>query len=130
MIRDDRLVLSRRQYAVDLTSLDLMERTFPEGSVWYGTVRAVWFRRRKGVTVACVGALWDFQHHKPLDVPGFLAVHDDGRHGGNCEARWDGRKYWDTDGRPETHVDGLALLRPMLDNYPDVPRGFDGWWRF
>ena len=24
----------------------------------------------------------------------------------------------------------LGLLRPMLDAYPQVPAGFDGWWTF
>jgi hypothetical protein len=24
----------------------------------------------------------------------------------------------------------LKILRPMLANYPALPDGYDGWWRF
>jgi hypothetical protein len=24
----------------------------------------------------------------------------------------------------------LAVLRPMLENCPVIPDGYDGWWRF
>jgi hypothetical protein len=81
------------------------------------------------VTVACIGTLWDRQPERPADAVEFLECHDDGRHGGDCEGRWDGERYWGAQepGVIERHLD---LLRPMLANYPNIPAGYDGWWRF
>lgn len=122
MIREERFVLSRRQYAVDLNSLDLtdLDRI---------TMTAVWFRRRSGVTVACIGDLWDIQRPAPATAEEFLTRHDDGRYGGDCLGRWDGERYWGAQ-EPEVVERDLALLRPMLANYPEIPDGYVGWWRF
>lgn len=127
MIREDRFLISRRLYAVDLTSFRLREDT---KTGWFGgRITAVWFRRRRGVTVACVGTLWDYQKPAPADALEFLARHDDGRYGGNCLGRWDGENYWGAQ-VPDVIERHLALLRPMLANYPAIPDGYDGWWRF
>lgn len=32
--------------------------------------------------------------------------------------------------QPDVTEEHLALLRPMLANYPAVPDGYSGWWRF
>lgn len=126
MIREDRFLISKRPYAVDLDSLDLHQEA--SGS-YHGTVDAVWFRRRSNKTVACIGTLWDIQREKPADAVAFLRAHDDGRYGGRAEGRWDGTGYW---GNVPLDVQEkhLAVLRPMLDNYPALPEGWDGWWRF
>jgi hypothetical protein len=130
MIRDTKFLISQRPYAVDLASLRGSLRPRQNGGEYYdGQVDAVWFRRRKGVTVACIGTLWDLQDEQPADAVAFLKAHTDGRYGGRTEGRWDGSSYWGnvTLDVQEKH---LAILRPMLDAYPDVPVGFDGWWRF
>lgn len=132
MIREPGFLISRKPYAVDLTSLTGSRRDTPNGRNPYsydGRIGAVWFRRRKGVTVACIGTLWDLQYPEPADARGFLERHDDGRYGGDCEGRWDGVSYWGnvTLAEQERH---LAILRPMLANFPAVPEGFDGWWTF
>ena len=130
MIREDRFLISRKPYAVDLGSLRTDDpRAGHDGSVHVtATLDAVWFRRRKGVTVACVGHLWDIQA-PPADAAQFLAQHDDGRYGGTCFGRWDGTGYWGAQ-RPEEIEQHLALLRPMLDNYPALPPGYAGWYTF
>lgn len=137
MKREDKFVQSHRPYAVDLASLHVDHHpSEPWGTDGYMTreywacrVGAVWFRRRSGVTVACIGVLWDFQHAEPADAVEFLQAHDDGRYGGNVHGRWDGERYWGEQ-RPEEIDAHLAILRPMLDNHPDVPPGYDGWWTF
>jgi hypothetical protein len=130
MIREDRFLISRRPYAVDLSSLKLQEHTRDNGTHFYsGGITAVWYRRRRGVTVACVGSLWDFQDAAPADGIEFLARHDDGRYGGSCAGRWDGENYWGAQ-KPSEIEEHLTLLRPMLDSYPAIPPGYDGWWRF
>jgi hypothetical protein len=130
MIHETQFLISRKPYAVDLSTLRTQEHTRQDGTHYYsGRIDAVWFRRRKGVTVACIGTLWDFQDDQPADAAAFLAAHDDGRYGGDCDGRWDGTGYWGnvTLDEQQRH---LAVLRPMLANYPDLPAGFDGWWRF
>jgi hypothetical protein len=135
VIREGRFVLSRRPYAVDLGSLHIEahQATYPDGTVghttYHGRIGAVWYRRRRGVTVACIGTLWDIQRAEITDPLEWLAAHDDGRYGGDCEGRWDGAAYWGNVplAVQEQH---LAVLRPMLDNYPTIPAGHSGWWRF
>lgn len=140
MIREEKFLISRRPYAVDLDSLRTRREETPQGRNPYyvdGRIDAVWFRRRgtgygpdrRIVTVACIGTLWDLQDDEPADAVEFLERHTDGRYGGDCLGRWDGDSYWGnvTLEQQERH---LAVLRPMLANYPAVPDGYQGWWRF
>lgn len=139
MIREDRFVQSHRPYAVNLTSFRPLDEMNRDGSdwKWYG-IDAVWFRRRsigwgddkRVITVACVGELHDLQRQPPADAAEFLAAHDDGRYGGDCRSRWDGHQFWSADQNPDVQAADLALLKPMLDNHPAIPDGYDGWWRF
>jgi hypothetical protein len=125
MRRETSHVMSHRPYAVDLSSL----RTEQRANYVAGRIRAVWFRRPKGATVACVGNLWDLQDSMPQNAIEFLERHDDGRYGGSCAGRWDGERYWGAQ-EPDVMAAHLELLRPMLANCPDLPHGYDGWWRF
>lgn len=129
MIREDKFRISKRPYAVDLDSLKVT-RTQGGRSHWV-KINAVWFRRRPGVTVACVGHLWDLLSEAcpEASTNDVLAWMNDGRYGGTCEGRWDGESYWGAQ-RPEEIERHLGLLRPMLENYPEVPPNYDGWWIF
>lgn len=130
MIRDDRFLISQRPYAVDLSSLRVETRTRMSGPDYYSaTIDAVWFRRRKSITVACIGELWDFQDERPTDGRMFLEQLTDGRYGGRCAARWDGTGYWGAEA-PDVAAAHLEVLRPMLAGYPALVEGYDGWWRF
>lgn len=127
MIREDRFVLSRRPYAVDLDSLRVAE--IGEGYTT-ATVDAIWFRRRRGETVAVYGELWDHQNPPPQSAAEFLARHDDGRYGGRALARWDGSTLWAPETPFETAAKRQATLQRALTDFPDVPAGHDGWWVF
>jgi len=130
MIREDRFLISNRPYAVDLSSLRTSTNEYEGGRKSYNCyLDAVWYRRRKGTTIACIGTLWDIQSEHPANAAEFLIRHDDGRYGGDCKGRWDGDTYWGA-GAPSVIERHLALLRPMLANYPAIPDGYDGWWRF
>lgn len=132
MIREDKFLISRRPYAVDLSELrSVEEHGRVNGGCFYAIrANAVWFRRRRGVTVACIGSLWDYQDEKPESVEQFLLRHDDGRYGGTTVGRWDGESYWGDSVTLAEQNQHLEILVPMLEYFPQVPPGYDGWYRF
>lgn len=130
MNRETRFLISRRPYAVDLTSLTGTLDATSAVTIYRGYVNAVWFRRHKGRVNACIGQLWDFQTAQPADAEQFLARLTDGRSGGRCHARWNGIGYWGDDEHYKERDAHLAVLQPMLDNYATTPDGYDGWWQF
>lgn len=134
MIRDDRFVLSRRQFAVDLSTVAGKLRNHGDRWLFSGRADAVWYRRKAGVTRACIGTIMLWQHYLPgpLDVADPVAILSadlDGRYGGDCAGRWDGTRYWGSEDLT-VQAEHLAVLRPMIDDYPTHPASHDGWWRF
>lgn len=134
MIREDRFLISRKPFAVDLDTLVGSQHPRGDRHAFSGSVNALWFRRQSGITRACLGTLKLFSHYLPapldLDDPhAVLAADLDGRYGGDCHGRWDSERYW---GAQEPHVQALHLtvLEPMLANYPALPAGHSGWWTF
>ena len=122
MERIETFRISKKPYAVKIESLWLHRESHMV------TVEAVWFRRKAGVTVACAGHLWDHMVDVK-DTADFLERIDTGRYGGTCMARWDGERLWTDPSLPYVNP-YLGLLRPMLENFPAVPAGYDGWWVF
>lgn len=123
MKREDKFVGSHLPYAV---ALDDPRTRLSEG---ISQVHAVWFRRKRGNIVACTGYLWDHLNPGPTSVAEFLARSTDGRYGGTCEGRWDGRNYW---GAQDAKIIGehLTFLSAMLNNFPEVPPGYEGWYTY
>lgn len=132
MIRTDKFRITARPYAVDLSSLRVTARSRSESEqdLYSVALTAVWFRRRNGRTVACIGQLWDYMRDPaPTTAVEALQRMDDGRYGGDCQGRWSGEGYWGAES-PDLVAEHLAILRPMLENFPDAPPGYDGWWTF
>ncbi|MCX5209769.1 hypothetical protein OG689_10785 [Kitasatospora sp. NBC_00240] len=134
MIRSPKFLISQKPFALDLATITAEQS--PQGDRWYlsGHADAVWFRRKDGTTRACIGTLGLWRHHMTdqvdvTDVQAILAADLDSRYGGDCYGRWDGERYWGAQ-EPEVMARHLAVLRPMLDAYPTIPAGYDGWWRF
>ncbi|NUP47268.1 MAG: hypothetical protein HOW97_08135 [Catenulispora sp.] len=134
MIRTDRLLISHRPYAIDLTTITGDQHPRGDKFAFSGTANAVWYRRKDGRTRACLGTLMLWSHYLPApldlaDPRAILTADLDGRYGGTADGRWDGERYWGAQ-KPETIEQHLAILRPMLASYPEAPAGYDGWWRF
>jgi hypothetical protein len=134
MNRRDRFVMSHKPFAIDLTTLTGGQQ--PRGDRWsfHGSVTAVWYRRKNGITRACIGSLKLFSHYlpEPLDLQDPTAVLQadlDGRYGGDCHGRWDGTRYWGAQ-EPFRQALHLTVLEPMLAECPTSPAGFDGWWSY
>lgn len=134
MIRDGQFVLSRKQFAIDLSTVTGKLRNDGDRWTFSGQCSAVWYRRKDRVTRACIGTvgLWNHYLPGPLDLTDPVAVLSarlDGRYGGDCHGRWDGTGYWGAEDL-DVQAEHLAVLRPMLDVYPTCPASYDGWWRF
>jgi hypothetical protein len=134
MNRETRFLISRKPYAVDLSTLTASQWERGDQVGLSGSVDALWFRRRKGVTVACIGSLKLWSHNLPdrvdlLDEHAVLSADLDGRYGGDCHGRWDGTGYWGAE-NPDVQEQHLQILRLMLAKYPALPPGYDGWWTF
>ncbi|NUQ98285.1 MAG: hypothetical protein HOY79_17635 [Streptomyces sp.] len=130
MYREDKFVLSHRPYAIDLGSLHVNFEGGRNGEYAHARALAVWFRRKNGANQAVAGELWDIQRPAPKDAVQFLEQHKNGRYGGRPFARWDGTSFWCAGQYPEENARYLALLKPMLAEFPACPEGWDGWWRF
>jgi hypothetical protein len=134
VIRSEKFRISDKPFAIDLATITAEQS--PQGERWYisGRANALWFRRKDGTTRACIGTLGLWRHHMVeqvdiTDPQAILTADLDSRYGGDCMGRWDGERYW---GAQELTVmeEHLAVLRPMLANYPAIPAGYDGWWAF
>lgn len=129
MIRLEKFVLSKRPYAVDLSSLRVLPPRYPDGSDLV-ELTAVWFRGPKTAPKACIGRLWDYMSGEaPTTALEALQRMDDGRYGGDCLGRWNGVGYWGAES-PDLAAEHMAILRPMLENFPEIPPGYDGWWTY
>ncbi|MEH0631750.1 hypothetical protein [Streptomyces stelliscabiei] len=134
MNRETRFLISRKPFAIDLTTVTGSQHPRGDRHAFSGTANAVWYRRQNGITRACLGSLMLFSHYLPepldLDDPhAILSADLDGRYGGDCHGRWDGENYWGAQKPFEIDLH-LTLLEPMLANYPAIPDGYDGWWTF
>ncbi|MET7429587.1 hypothetical protein ABZT16_11395 [Streptomyces flaveolus] len=134
MIRETRFLISRKQFAIDLTSITGDQHPRGDLHAFSGRANAIWYRRKDGVTRACIGSLMLFSHYLPrplnLDDPHDVLTADlDGRYGGDCHGRWDGGRYWGAQ-EPAVMEQHLAVLRTMLTDYPVIPEGYDGWWTY
>lgn len=152
MIRAARLAVSRPMYAFDPSTwrvhrFDLAQyrtwagdrpASYADGQPTGGTVRAVWFRRKRGQTVATMGTynthvMRSDDYPASGDYASWVAAADDNRYGGGHEATWDGRVLLNTDPpavTPEVAAARIEFLDAMLRGFPDPPPGFDGWWTF
>lgn len=136
MIRTDKFLISQKPFAIDLATVTGEQRARGDRDAFNfsGTCNALWFRRKDGVTRACLGTLMLFSHflREPLDLDdphAILSADLDGRYGGDCHARWDGTGYWGSE-EPFKQTLHLTVLEPTLANYPALPDGHDGWWRY
>lgn len=134
MIRETKFLISRKPFAIDLPTVTL-EASEHHGAYWLsGSCLAAWYRRKNGVTYACLGSLKLWAHwlreEPDLSSPEAMLGNDlDSRYGGDPDGRWDGTGYWGSE-LPDVQAQHLAVLRPMLANYPTPPDGYDGWWTF
>ena len=92
------------------------------------SVDAMWFRRKQGIEVISKGKLGDLAVGKEWDIDDFIANVSTARYGGTPFGSWDG---YDVIGvtNYEAIVALVKELDPILDAYPDVPVGYEGWYK-
>lgn len=151
MILLEKYTHSKRPYAVDMRSfvvdhhpatpwIDQNGDMQVSMEYWRLSINAIWFRGKVAAPEACFGTLrWStgldpmFGHVCVEDAARVaVSVHDDGRYGGDCIAklRSDGT-LWTSDQLAVTSTIGFERrLTPVLQGFPSVPDGYDGWWSF
>lgn len=135
MIWREKFVMAHKPYAIDLDSVRIESHKERDGKFFVsGSCDAVWFRKKNGVVRVCWGPLklWAHYMDEAADISSpqeFLGTDFDGRYGGECNARWDGTRYWGSQ-NPDVIRFDLDGLKPMLEGFPQVPEGLSGWWSF
>lgn len=141
MKKQNRFSLSKTLYAVDLSTLLRTQVGNVQSTgkpIYRYEIQAAWFKRRKRLDTSNVGYLstvsTDFYLHveDEQQVKRFLSeTIVDSRYGGRCRSRWDGSRLWSDPSldRKDQEID-LKFLDSMLDRYPEIPAGYDGWWSF
>lgn len=134
-----RFLASKRLYAIDKTSFRKEESrsVFQDGRPdiigWKYHIEAVWFKKRSnGRTAAFFGSLWDYSLEE-YDVEDLITQISTSRYGGDPYGLWDGVGTWWGTKFSNSHEEQtlkLPFLQEMLENYPQIPQGYDGWYAF
>lgn len=124
--RTDSAAPSRRPYALNPDTFELRDIG--------ASVEAVWLGRKDGRTRISRGTLRLYPEkrgQRPSSLSDFLSCADS-RYGGKAEVIWDGEHLW-TDPvlrlDPDAQKQAITELDRMLDELPDVPPDYDGWFR-
>lgn len=133
MFKTAGLKISRPMFAVNPDALSVPDAS--EGGMTRNcVVAAVWFQRKRVQfngplrTGACGGYLSRrVEGSAPVDAADMLSRPAVYGHRANCLARWDGSTLWCLEDE-DTRAGYKRLLVPMLEAYPAIPPGFDGWW--
>lgn len=139
----DKFQVSKAPYAIRHDTYLVREKwatyTQPDGSrarregdtpYYTMTVEAVWFRRKSGILTAHYGHLRDSSRDRPADLLDWIENDWDGRYGGNCVARYQADGLWAPGATWQEMKQYEGVLRQMLDNFPESPVGYDGWWTY
>ena len=122
MIRDglvelDKFAPSKRPYAFDRPS-------FRDGYI-----KAIWAGRKDSRTTASVGTLHAWDGRKTLSSFDEMIETVDMRYGGYSIAKWDGEKLITDQARPFEWCELTRFdLDRILQTFPQVPEGFEGWY--
>lgn len=95
---------------------------------------AVWFKRKNGEVFVSAGYLSHTVRHPTTHtltteeaIEHFMENYDP-RYGGTVEMKWDGEVMWAPETRWTDVVKYQAILARILDGFPNIPEGFDGWY--
>jgi hypothetical protein len=150
MIRAPKLAVSRPMYAFDpatwqVNRFDLAAyrrwagdrpTALEDGQPTGGEVRAAWFRRKNGRTLAAMGVYRPRVMHHDRDPRAdtylaWIEAADDNRYGASHWSSWDGETLLTTDPprlAPAVAAERIAFLDAMLCGFPGPPDRYDGWW--
>jgi hypothetical protein len=120
--------ISKKLFALNPTSFVSTDHPNNHPNVRFvNRVEAVWFRRKDGVIAAHLGSFSSFSK-TVLSFEEFKNTIGpmEARYGPTVKAKWDGQNLWGvTDFVEQNRI--VAYLDPILQNYPEVPKGLEGW---
>lgn len=88
-------------------------------------VDAIWFKKTKGEVAVCSGTL---SNYDTLNKDDFIAGFKYGRYGGATRYKWNGTEMWSHDNNFLDMIKAHEKLDPILENFPNIPHGYQGWY--
>lgn len=120
-IQLDRFVPSKKNYAINWDSFGEIRENFY-------SVDAIWAFKRKGEMFVSSGRITTYNRNE-LTIEEFQESFDN-RYGGSPTCTWDGVYMTTQQTIPlDEMVELSKTLNPILANLPEVPEGYDGWYR-
>lgn len=140
--RLDKFVISKKPYAIDRDSFEVnlastSGASDPQLVMWKYKIQAIWFRKRSnGRLAAFSGTLSSLSTNRnggtEWSLEDFIAKFDEARYGGDPWGCWDGKGAWWSKTAAddyELQQELLSEYKSMLENYPNIPDGYDGWYQ-
>lgn len=124
-------VKSKTLYALDRSTFEVIRRpSSQEGhpGAMSMTVEAIWTASKKGKIQVCYGQLHNFVTNDKPDTYEYFLEDIASNYGGTPFCRWDGEYMWAPNTPLRTMIEWSDDLDPVLNNLPEVPAGFEGWY--
>lgn len=138
-------IKSKKLYAINPSSFTVTERKFvnqhgEEHTGWNYSIKAVWYAtRNNGYLAAFFGTIGTYhtsnnpntKTNHEWSFEEFLEFYNSARYGGNPHGCWDGEGTWWNSSYSDSYAEQQAILpflQDQLDNYPNIPAGYDGWY--
>ena len=87
--RSERFTYKEFFYALDLNSLKV--KHIKDSTLSAASLKAVWFKREKGVVSICIGTVVDYlAADEEITLDYFMDNYRFGRYGGSTKFKWDG----------------------------------------
>lgn len=126
MIKSDKFTISTRNYAFKKGSL----RSYNPGNNWYDgwwVMDVFYYKKKDGKIAACFGQVHVIEKTNRLTEKEFIEKYR-ATYGPNMIASWNGTDFIGTSNY-ESIVQYVEELRSLLNNYPEIPKGYTEWYK-
>lgn len=134
-IINERFVPSKKNYAINWDSFTITDNRelTPGNFVVSAFADAIWATKKKGVSYISKGVLHSTFYMLPFNhnfgIKEFCEKFDS-RYGGDHVCVWDGEIMTTKSPIPlQKMVEYSQILDPVIENLPNVPQGYEGWYR-
>ena len=134
-IIESKFTPSKKNYAINWESfkIESNQELAPDNFYVFATVEAVWVTKKKGISYISKGSL--FSNFYMLPANHLFGIKEfkenfDSRYGGDHICVWDGEIMTTKSPIPlKEMIEYSETLNPIIEDLPNVPQGYDGWYR-